>query len=164
MRKFVFALATIILVSCGEKKDKSTATVDTSFSTEGKKVVVFTTADSSNYRLSVTDTVEFKEMGQPLETQVCVFVDPAKTFQTFFGIGAAMTDASAETFYKLPKEQQQELLKAYFNKETGIGYTVARTNINSCDFSSDMYTYVKDGDKELKTFNIEHDKKYKIPL
>lgn len=84
MRKFVFALATIILVSCGEKKDKSTATVDTSFSTEGKKVVVFTTADSSNYRLSVTDTVEFKEMGQPLETQVCVFVDPAKTFQTFF--------------------------------------------------------------------------------
>lgn len=57
-------------------------------------------------------------------------------------------------FIKLPKNQQDALLKAYFDKDKGIGYTVARTNINSCDFSSDMYTYVAEGDKELKTFNI----------
>jgi glucosylceramidase len=103
-------------------------------------------------------------MGQPFETQVCVFVDPAKTYQTYFGIGAALTDASAETFAKLPKEKQDEFLQAHFSKEKGIGYTVARTNINSCDFSSDMYTYVSDGDKELKSFNIEHDRKFKIPF
>ena len=36
--------------------------------------------------------------------------------------------------------------------------------MNSCDFSSDMYTYVSDGDKELKSFNIAHDEKFKIPL
>lgn len=131
---------------------------------KGRKVLVYTTADSSTYRLSLSDTVMFKEMNQPLETQICVFVDPAKTFQNFLGIGAAMTDAAAETFYKLPKQAQQEFLKAYFDKKEGIGYTVARTNINSCDFSSDMYTYVQEGDKELKTFNIEHDEKYKIPF
>ncbi|MBA2501209.1 MAG: glycosyl hydrolase, partial [Chitinophagaceae bacterium] len=103
-------------------------------------------------------------MGQPTEGQIAVFVDPTKTFQTFFGIGAALTDASAETFYKLPVEAQQQFLEAHFDKEKGIGYTVARTNINSCDFSSGMYTYVADGDSSLKTFDIAPDKKFKIPF
>lgn len=165
MKNLLPVLVLVAAISCTDKTEKQTASATTTpFSTDGKKVIVYTTADSTDYRLSVTDTVEFKDMGQPFETQVCVFVDPSKTFQTYFGIGAALTDASAETFYKLPKETQDELLKAYFDKEKGIGYTVARTNINSCDFSSDMYTYVQDGDKELKTFNIEHDRKYKIPF
>lgn len=129
-----------------------------------KKVTAFTTADSSNLKLSQTDVSEWKDMPQPFENQVCIFVDPSKKFQTFLGIGAALTDAAAETFYKMPKAKQQELLKAYFDKKDGIGYTVARTNINSCDFSSDMYTYVKDGDESLQSFNIEHDRKYKIPF
>ncbi|NBQ40397.1 MAG: glycosyl hydrolase, partial [Alphaproteobacteria bacterium] len=102
--------------------------------------------------------------GQPFENEVTVFVDPSKTFQSYVGIGGAMTDASAETFYKLPKAAQEEFLHAYFDGNKGIGYTVARTNINSCDFSSDMYTYVKDGDKALTSFNIAHDLKYKIPF
>lgn len=166
MKKISFVLAVAAFVSCSQKKETGTeASKETaSFSTEGKKVVVYTTADSSNYRLAATDTIEFAEKGQPFENEITVFVDPSKTFQSFFGIGAALTDASAETFYKLPKETQQELLKAYFDKQNGIGYTVARTNINSCDFSSDMYTYVQEGDKELKTFNIAHDQKYKIPF
>jgi glucosylceramidase len=39
-----------------------------------------------------------------------------------------------------------------------------RTNIHSCDFSSSSYTYVEEGDAALKTFSIEHDKQFKIPL
>lgn len=134
------------------------------YSVEGKKVIAYSTADSSELRLTLTDTLVFADKAQPFENEIVVFVDPQKTFQTYFGTGAALTDASAETFYKLPKDKQAELLKAYFDKETGIGYNIGRTNINSCDFSSDMYTYVQDGDKELKTFNIEHDRKYKIPF
>jgi len=79
---------------------------------EGREIAVYTTADKTNHRLSATNTLKFKPMGQPLETQVCVFVDPAKTFQTFLGIGGALTDASAETFAKLPKAKQQEFLTA----------------------------------------------------
>jgi glucosylceramidase len=41
---------------------------------------------------------------------------------------------------------------------------LARTNINSCDFSSESYTYIAEGDKELKTFNVQHDKAFRIPL
>src|SRR6267142_3293416 len=131
---------------------------------EGKEVAVYTTADNTDYRLSATSTVAFKPMGQPLETQICVFVDPARTFQTILGIGGALTDASAETFAKLPKAKQQEILNAYFDASKGIGYTLARTNIHSCDFSSGSYTYVNEGDKALQSFSVSHDKHFRIPF
>ena len=127
-------------------------------------VRVYTTAANTDYRLTPTGTLEFKPMGQPLETQICVFVDPAKTFQTILGVGGALTDAAAETFAKLPKAKQQELLTAYFDRDRGIGYNLARTNIHSCDFSSSSYTYVDEGDKELKSFSIEHDRQFRIPF
>ena len=74
------------------------------------KVQVYTTADSTDLRITLNATLELAPFGQPLETQPCVFVDPGKTFQTFIGIGGAITDASAETYSKLPKEKQQEIL------------------------------------------------------
>ncbi len=151
----------LALFACGGPR-KSAATLDPF--NAGKKVMVYTTAEKTTDRLSFRDSLSFKKMGQPLETQICVFVDPSKTFQTYMGIGAALTDASAETYAKLPLNKQQEFMEAHFDKKRGIGYTVARTNINSCDFSSDNYTYVKDGDKDLNSFNIEHDRKYKIPF
>lgn len=136
----------------------------TSIAFAQKKVTVYTTAEKTDYRLSVIDKLPFTQMGQPKETQPCIFVDPSKTFQTFIGIGGALTDASAETFAMLPKDKQKEILEAYYNPKKGIGYTLARTNIHSCDFSSDMYTYVTEGDKDLKTFNVAHDEKYRIPF
>ncbi len=134
------------------------------FSAAQKKVLVYTTADSTSYRIALTDTLHFTHMGQPLETQPCIFIDPSKKFQTLIGIGGALTDAAAETYYKLPPATRQELMKAYYDTITGIGYTFARTNIHSCDFSSDSYTYVAENDTALKTFSIAHDQKYKIPF
>jgi glucosylceramidase len=134
------------------------------YSSKGKSVTVYSSADNSTFRLTQTDQLFFVSAVQPLETETCVFVEPRKTFQTFLGIGGAITDASAEVFAKLPKNKQEELLQAYYSKDKGIGYSLVRTTIHSSDFSSESYTYVTEGDKELKTFNIEHDKKYKIPL
>lgn len=131
---------------------------------QGRTATVYTTAQNTAHRLAATGTLTFAPFGQPFENQACVFVDPAHTFQTFAGIGGALTDAAAETYAKLPAAKQTELLQAYFDREKGIGYTLGRTNINSCDFSSDMYTYVKEGDKELKSFDVAHDEKFKIPF
>lgn len=162
MKKILtLSAAMLALFACGGPR-KSAATLDPF--NAGKKVMVYTTAEKTTDRLSFRDSLSFKKMGQPLETQICVFIDPSKTFQTYMGIGAALTDASAETYAKLPLNKQQEFMEAHFDKKRGIGYTIARTNINSCDFSSDNYTYVKDGDKDLNSFNIEHDRKYKIPF
>lgn len=129
-----------------------------------QKVTVYTTAENSNYRLSKTATLSFSAYGQPFETEPAIFVDPNKKFQTFLGVGGALTDASAEVFAKLPKNKQQELLEKYYDREKGIGYSIARTNIHSCDFSSDSYTYVKENDTELKSFSVAHDQQYRIPL
>jgi glucosylceramidase len=134
------------------------------FSVAGRQVAVYTTARKTDHRISATDTLDFRPMGQPLETQVCVFVDPSRTYQTLLGIGGAITDASAETFAKVPADKQQEILEAYFDPRKGIGYTFVRTNIHSCDFSSGSYTYVAEGDKELKTFTVEHDRRFRIPF
>jgi len=160
MKKTMLAALALGIIACQQNNTKA---VSGNAQPVGA-VTVYTTADSTNLRLSLNDTLQFEDMGQPVETQVCVFVDPDKTFQSYLGIGAALTDASAETFFKLPEAKQQEVLDAFFSKDKGIGYTVARTNINSCDFSSDMYTYVKEGDKELSSFDIAHDKQYKIPF
>jgi glucosylceramidase len=153
-----------LLLACGPVLLAQTTTTVITMMPAAKPVVVYTTAENTGYRLTPTDTLTFKKMGQPFETQICVFVDPARSFQTFFGIGAALTDAAAETFARLSPARQQEFMEAHFDRKKGIGYTVARTNINSCDFSSDMYTYVAEGDRELKTFDIGHDRKYKIPM
>jgi glucosylceramidase len=129
-----------------------------------KKVVVYTTAEGTDLRLTATETLTFVKFGQPLETQPCIFVDPGKTFQTFVGIGGAITDASAETFAKLPVSKQQEIIQNYYDVNKGIGYTLARTNIHSCDFSSGSYTYVDDKDVALKSFSVTHDKEFRIPM
>lgn len=126
--------------------------------------VAYTSSHNSNIKLALSDTVAFQSFRQALETEASIVIDPTKQFQTFLGIGAALTDASAETFYKLSKENQYKFMEAYFSPEKGIGYTLARTIIHSCDFSSASYTYVEEGDVELKTFSIEHDKQFRIPF
>jgi glucosylceramidase len=162
MKKTTTAILLLACSFCAAQKNNITS--KKAFSVKDKTVTVYTTADSSNFRLSLTDKLTFKELAQPNEGEISVFVEPNKTFQTFIGIGAAITDASAETFAKLTKDKQQEFLQAYFDKDKGIGYTLARTNIHSCDFSSDMYTYVTEGDAALNSFDVKHDKQYRIPL
>ncbi|HXB92725.1 MAG TPA: glycoside hydrolase family 30 protein [Puia sp.] len=129
-----------------------------------KTVTVYTTADKSQLRLTENGKLSFTDYGQPMETEPFVWVDASVSFQPFVGIGGALTDASAEIFAKLSKEKQEELLRAYYDPKDGIGYTLARTNIQSCDFSSGSYSYVGDNDPQLKTFSVAHDEQYRIPL
>ncbi len=166
MKYIGFFISMLLLSSCNQQKQQTvqlTGTVN-NFTADGKKITVYTTADSSDLRLTPTGTIQFTNLEGTRETEVYVFVNPDKTFQAILGIGGALTDAAAETFAKLPEEKQKELMQAYYDTQKGIGYTLARTNINSCDFSSGSYTYVNEGDKELGSFNIEHDRKFKIPL
>jgi len=164
--KSSFLLIFIILTGCSSKNKevKSNILEKPKFELSKMTSEVYTTAHDTLLTLALTGSLEFQEFQQPKETDIAINVDPSKQFQTFLGIGAALTDASAETFYKLPKENQDLFMEAYFNQEKGIGFTLARTHIHSCDFSSGSYTYIEEGDSELKTFNIEHDKTFRIPF
>ena len=101
---------------------------------------------------------------QPLENEIAVFVDRARGHQTVLGIGGAITDAAADTFARLAPERQAELLTAYFDPERGIGYSLLRTTLHSSDFSAASYTYVKDGDSTLESFDIAPDRRHRLPM
>lgn len=158
----------LTISSCNQK---STA-VETSeksqqpknFDVSNKQISVYSTVHNSDIKLKLTEILKFGDFQQPLETESAILVDPTKEFQTFMGIGAALTDASAETFYKLSEENQAKFLEAYYSLDKGIGYTLSRTSIHSCDFGSESFTYVDEGDADLKTFNIDRDKKFRLPF
>jgi glucosylceramidase len=167
MRTHLFALLfLVILWSCNSEQKTVTKPEKHSaiFSALGKEVKVYTTADSTNLRLTQNETKVFESAAQTLEAEIAVFVNPNITFQSLLGIGGAITDASAEVFAKIPQEKQLAFLESYYDVNKGIGYTLARTNIHSCDFSSGSYTYVNEGDKELGSFSVEHDKQFRIPM
>lgn len=162
-RPLLTTLGTLFLVSTPSHINAE-SNMQQKFSTQGKSATVYSSSERQQQRLAKTNKLAFVPAAQPLETEVCVFVNPSKTYQTLLGIGGAITDASAEVFAKLPATQQREFLEATFDKDKGIGYTLARTNIHSCDFSSGSYIYVAEGDRDLKTFSIDHDKRFRIPL
>lgn len=162
MKRFI-PVITIAFIACSQPNKIDSTNSAKEFRAEGKTATVITTAKDTDLRLSKTGQVEFIKTKQALETENSIFINPNNTFQTFIGIGGAITDASAEVFAKLSKEKQEEFLTAYYGKN-GIDYTLLRTTIHSCDFSSNSYTYIEEGDKELKTFSIDHDKQYRLPM
>lgn len=163
MSKYTFLLFSLALsISCSERSDVASETKESAI-VFPDNVTVYTTAKDTEFRLSMTKESSLEQGRQPLETELSIFVNPSKEFQTFVGIGGAITDASAEVFAKLSEDKKEEFLEAYYG-DSGIGYSLLRTTIHSCDFSSGSYTYIEEGDKELNTFSIKHDKEYRIPM
>ena len=130
-----------------------------------QKADVIVTAEDTDLRLTRTETIRFTEHSQPVENEPTIMIDETKTFQTIIGFGGALTDAAAETYFKLPEKKQDEIINAYFSTQKGIGYTLCRTSIHTCDFSSDSqsYTEVPD-DTLLENFTIKHDKPFRLPF
>ena len=164
MRLAGHGMLLVLLVGCRAGSARTTNDSGSQPRMTGQPAIVYTTADSSSLRLTPADTLTFKPSEPTSEGKLYIFVDPRKTFQSLIGIGGALTDAAAETFAKLPAARQEEVVTAYYSPDKGIGYTLGRTNINSCDFSSASYTYVDEGDKDLTSFSIAHDLRFKIPL
>ena len=92
-----------------------------------------------------------------------VSIDSKAERQEILGFGGALTEASASVLAKLPADKRSEVIDAYFSPE-GAGYTLARTHIASCDFSTESYQYSTVADPTLADFSIEHDRAELIPL
>uniref|UniRef100_A0A665TEL0 Glucosylceramidase n=1 Tax=Echeneis naucrates TaxID=173247 RepID=A0A665TEL0_ECHNA len=90
---------------------------------------------------------------------------PFQKYQKIRGFGGAMTDAAAINILSLSAGAQDQLLRQYFSSE-GIGYSVVRVPMASCDFSTRLYTYADTpGDYNLENFTLAHeDIRMKIPL
>lgn len=83
--------------------------------------------------------------------------------QEIEGFGGAFTEAAAETFADLTQEAKTEFLEGYFG-ESGLRYVLGRMHMNSCDFALGNYAYVEEGDEDLHSFDISHDRARIIPL
>ena len=92
-------------------------------------------------------------------------VNTARRFQRIEGFGGAFTEAAAHTWLGLPEDEQQALLRAYFDKDTGHGYTFNRVHMNSCDYSLGNYAHADvAGDTALAHFNIDRDRQALLPM
>jgi glucosylceramidase len=91
--------------------------------------------------------------------------NPAVRYQQITGFGGALTESAAWVLKKLPDAQRLEVLKRYFDPHDGIGYTLARTHIGSCDFSVSTWSLDDTpGDYELLDFNLDPMRKWLMPL
>lgn len=123
----------------------------------------YVSEQSSHKRLAQETPLLFEADTANVENQlICLFPDDG--FQTVLGFGGAFTEAASTTLDKLPKQERERVLRAYFDSENGIGYSFCRTHINSCDFSLGNYTYVAEGDDDLSTFTIDHDRASLLPM
>ena len=92
-------------------------------------------------------------------------LDPAQTFQEMIGFGGALTESAAWALDQLPAEKRDEVLRRYFDPREGIGYTLARTHINSCDFSLHMWALDETpGDYDLHDFTLAPMRRWVLPL
>ena len=130
---------------------------------ENLKAVIYRTKKDSDERLSKIGEKEF-EIPEKIATSRLVTVFPDIEYQTVIGFGGAFTEAASVTYDCLCKEEKEKVIKAYFDKEDGIGYNFCRTHIHSCDFTPEPYTYVKEGDETLESFDMSHDEKSLIPM
>ena len=97
-----------------------------------------------------------------------VAIDSAKRFQRMQGFGAAMTDASAELFSRLPDDKRRAIMAELFGRANGgLGLSFTRLTVGASDFSPTHYSYDDTPgnapDPELKHFSIEPARQYVLP-
>ncbi len=107
---------------------------------------------------------EFNQFEDGIDFMKMVHIYPELTYQEMDGFGGAFTEAAGYNMTLLSPERQAEVIQAYFG-EDGLQYNMGRTHINSCDFGLGNYAYMEDmEDKEFKTFSMEQDFRYIIPM
>ncbi|MBO4377101.1 MAG: glucosylceramidase [Lachnospiraceae bacterium] len=99
---------------------------------------------------------------KPEEMQLAV-IYPEETGNEVKGFGGAFTEAAAHTYASMSEDVRERIIEDLYG-DSGLRYTMGRIHMNSCDFALGNYTYIEEGDTELKTFNIEHDEKEIIPM
>lgn len=118
---------------------------------------------NSGFEYKNTDAIDIQNHPGDIEADL-VNIHPDVEYQTVGGIGAAFTDTSAAVWSGMPGYRQEEFIRAYFDRENGIGYSLGRLSIASCDFSTEDYTYVEENDLTLDSFDISHDRVAVFPM
>ena len=89
---------------------------------------------------------------------------PEKEYQEIEGFGGALTESSGYALAQMSEEKRKKIVGLYYGPD-GIGYTIGRVHMDSCDFSVGNYCAVeKPDDPSFPDFSLERDAKYVQPL
>lgn len=121
---------------------------------------VFETARDNAHRLSPV-----AGPAAAVSSATALALDPAQQFQEMTGFGGALTESSAWVLAQVSAEKRAEVLRRYYDPLDGIGYTLARTHINSCDFSLNIWALDETpGDYDLLNFTLAPMRHWVLPL
>lgn len=126
------------------------------------KITQIVTAKETKERLEQKEPI-LMEQGVN-ESSDFIKINTTIQHQELLGFGGAFTESAAYTLSRMSMENRAEVLKAYYDPKEGIGYTIGRIHMNSCDFSLENYTYIKEGDTSLSTFDVSREEKWVFPL
>lgn len=128
-----------------------------------KLLTLTETAKDSSSRLSSLDPAH-RTMAATGHPMAVVTLRPEERFQTIVGFGAALTEAVSHVLSYLSAEDRDQVLSDHFSP-SGHGYTLARSHLNSCDFSLGHWATVETpGDTALETFDMTQPDRYLVPL
>lgn len=104
----------------------------------------------------------------PATGREAVAIDTRQRFQRMHGFGAAMTDASAELFSRLPAPKRRAIMAELFGRANGgLGLSFMRLTVGASDFSRTHYSYDDTPgnvpDPELRRFSIDPARRYVLP-
>ena len=87
VRLIIGCFALLFLLGCEPDPETYSEDNDTNIVAHKKSsiVEVYTTAKDTSLRLARTESADFEPAIQPLETEVAVFVNPNKRFQSILG-------------------------------------------------------------------------------
>ncbi len=89
---------------------------------------------------------------------------PQKTYQTIEGFGAALTESAGYALSRMSEENFERVVQACYG-EGGLGYTLGRVHMDSCDFSLGNYCAVTSpDDPAFGDFSLKRDAQYVQPL
>ncbi len=145
MKHYAFILAVLFFISACNSANKKLS------------VEVFETSASGNQLKKL-------DLGDHDNAEVTLKILPDEEFQTITGFGGSFTESSAFLLNQLSEANRDKILEAYFG-DSGARYSLARTHMNSCDFSLNQYSYAPVADdKDLKNFSIDEDREDIIPM
>ena len=131
---------------------------------QNKTVAAYVTARFTGQRLSWIENLTWTDMAQTDRTTAVRLCRSRQNVPNRRRHRRRTDGCCRGNLLQVARGKRREVIRAYFDAQNGIGYTLARTQINSCDFSSSSYTYVAEGDKDLATFSIAPDLKYRVPF
>lgn len=108
-----------------------------------------------------TEVNEYEWKKDAGEEERVINIYPEEVDTQFEGFGGAITDAAGYVFQMMDRKQQEEVLDTYFAGDK-MNYQFVRIHIDSCDFSTHMYSAI--GDKRETNFDFSDTERYILPL